>query len=98
MSEELRAALPPSLMDELRDLHHSASSYHLRRVCGQASGAIGALLAEVEALDKRLRDLLDEMAEDASQRHSRDKYRVYQVSPEVVEEARAFLAAREKTT
>ena len=55
-------------------------------------------LAEVEALDKRLRDLLDDMAEDVSQRHHRDKYRAYQVAPEVVEEARAFLAAREKTT
>ncbi|MDE2098474.1 MAG: hypothetical protein KGL39_14570 [Patescibacteria group bacterium] len=57
-----------------------------------------ALIAEVEALTTMLRDLLDDMAEDVSQRHHSDKYRVYQVSPVVVEGARTFLAAREKTT
>lgn len=96
--EELRATLPPALTAELRDLSRAATTYDLRRVAGQAAEAISALLDEVEALTRVLRDLLDDMAEDVSQRHHRDKYRVYQVSPEVVEEARAFLAAREQTT
>ena len=40
-------------------------------------------------------ELLDDMAEDRAQRHPVDKYRVFQISPEAVEQVRAALAAKE---
>jgi hypothetical protein len=39
------------------------------------------------ALEAALRDLLDDLSEDVGQRHHRDKYRVYQVGPQVIEAA-----------
>jgi hypothetical protein len=45
----------------------------------------------VRELEAALRDLLGDMGEDVNQRHHRDKYRVYQVSPETMTAARAVL-------
>ena len=47
------------------------------------------------ALRTACQELLDDMAEDAAQRHHTDKYRVFQISPEAVEKVRAALAAKE---
>jgi hypothetical protein len=43
--------------------------------------------SRVDALAKALRELVNDMAEDTSQRHHADKYRVYQVSPEAFRQA-----------
>jgi hypothetical protein len=52
-----------------------------------------ALAAENAALRAVLRDLLDDMAEEVS-RHHRDKYRVYQITPETIDRARALLGEK----
>ena len=62
-----------------------------------ASWRVEYLRAERDRLRAALEDLLDEMAEDTGQRHHRDKYRVYQITPSVVEDAREALGPAEGT-
>jgi hypothetical protein len=58
----------------------------------RAECEIVELQATVDRLRAALSDLLDNMAEDTGQRHYRDKYRTYQVSPVSVENARAAIS------
>lgn len=49
------------------------------------------LARRIAVLEAALRDLLDDMGEVTGERHHRDKYRVYQISPQTMTAARAVL-------
>ena len=53
-------------------------------------------IARVAALEAALRDLLDDVGEVTGERHHRDKYRVYQISPQTMTAARAVLTPAPK--
>jgi hypothetical protein len=61
------------------------------KVVAQADYDAVAAELRIQALEAVLRDLLDDMGEDTNQRHHRDKYRAYQVSPQTVDAARKTL-------
>jgi hypothetical protein len=79
------------LHDENERLRREASEWQ-----NQAALAAEKTLANIrenERLRKALKDLLDDMGEDLLQRHHRDKYRVYQISPQAVEAAQAIISS-----
>ncbi len=63
-------------------------------VLGSAHMGTFVRASDYDKLAVALKDLLDDMVEDASQRHPRDKYGVYQISPDVVAAAHAALDAK----
>jgi hypothetical protein len=65
------------------------------RLNGMGGSREAKLLARVGQLEAALSGLLGDMAEDTGQRHHKDKYRVYQISPDVVAGAEKVLTASE---